>query len=226
MALGATLSVGLVGMVGHVVEVEAHLAAALPAFTLVGLPDAALAESRDRVRAAVASCGLAWPNRRVTVNLSPATLPKSGSGFDLAIAVAALAGAGVVDLERVRGVVHLGELGLDGRLRPVRGILPAVAAAVGGTLVDEHIAYVSAPVAVATPYARCYEVLEELPYREKQLRAALRERGIGRLTIKKRGVEVVPEQLRRRLDLRGEDEATLVLTRVAGQGTALLVRPV
>lgn len=130
MALGATLSVGLVGMVGHVVEVEAHLAAALPAFTLVGLPDAALAESRDRVRAAVASCGLAWPNRRVTVNLSPATLPKSGSGFDLAIAVAALAGAGVVDLERVRGVVHLGELGLDGRLRPVRGILPAVAAAV------------------------------------------------------------------------------------------------
>ncbi|CAM5793047.1 YifB family Mg chelatase-like AAA ATPase [Cellulomonas persica] len=130
MALGATLSVGLVGMVGHLVEVEAHLAAALPAFTLVGLPDAALAESRDRVRAAVSSCGLAWPNRRVTVNLSPATLPKSGSGFDLAIAVAALAGAGVVDLARVRGVVHLGELGLDGRLRPVRGILPAVAAAV------------------------------------------------------------------------------------------------
>lgn len=130
MALGATLGVALVGMRGHVVEVEAHLAAALPAFTLVGLPDASLAESRDRVRAAVSSSGIVWPNRRVTVNLSPATLPKSGSGFDLAIAVATLAGAGTLDPVRVRDVVHVGELGLDGRLRPVRGVLPAVAAAV------------------------------------------------------------------------------------------------
>lgn len=128
--LGSTLAVALVGLRGHVVDVEAHLAAALPAFTLVGLPDAALAESRDRVRAAVASSGLTWPNRRVTVNLSPATLPKSGSSFDLAIAIAALAGARTVDPERTRDVVHLGELGLDGRLRPVRGVLPAVAAAV------------------------------------------------------------------------------------------------
>ena len=112
------------------VEVEAHLAPSLPAFTLVGLPDASLAESRDRVRAAVTSSGLAWPNRRITVNLSPATLPKSGSGFDLAIAVATLAGAEAIDPAAPRGVVHLGELGLDGRLRPVRGVLPAVAAAV------------------------------------------------------------------------------------------------
>lgn len=130
MALGRTLAVALVGLSAHVVEVEAHLAASLPAFTLVGLPDAALAEARDRVRAAVSSSGLAWPNRRITVNLSPATLPKSGSGFDLAVAVATLAGAGIVDPARVRDVVHLGELGLDGRLRPVRGVLPAVAAAV------------------------------------------------------------------------------------------------
>jgi hypothetical protein len=68
-------------------------------------------------------------------------------------------------------------------------------------------------------------VLEKLPYREKQLRAALRERGIGRLTIKKRGVSVVPEELRKRLSLRGDAEATLVLTRVDGRGTALLVDP-
>ncbi|MDM8083554.1 YifB family Mg chelatase-like AAA ATPase [Cellulomonas cellasea] len=130
MALGRTLAVALVGLSGHVVEVEAHLAPSLPAFSLVGLPDAALGEARDRVRAAVASSGLAWPNRRITVNLTPATLPKSGSGFDLAIAVATLAGAGLLDASAVRGVVHLGELGLDGRLRPVRGVLPAVAAAV------------------------------------------------------------------------------------------------
>lgn len=105
------------------------------------------------------------------------------------------------------------------------GLVTAVAAGVGGGLIDEHLAYVTSAEAFATPFARGYEVLEELPYREKQLRAALRERGIGRLTIKKRGVDVVPEQLRKRLDLHGDDEATIVLTRVAGQGTALLVRP-
>lgn len=120
----------LLGLSGHLVEVEAHLAPSLPAFSLVGLPDTALAEARDRVRAAVTSSGLVWPNRRITVNLSPATLPKAGSGFDLAIAVATLAGAGVVDAAAAADRVHIGELGLDGRLRPVRGVLPAVAAAV------------------------------------------------------------------------------------------------
>ncbi|MBU4215764.1 MAG: YifB family Mg chelatase-like AAA ATPase [Actinobacteria bacterium] len=130
MPLGRTRAVALVGTSAHPIEVEAHLAASLPAFSLVGLPDAALSEARDRVRAAVTSSGLAWPNRRVTVNLTPAALPKSGSGFDLAIAVAVLAGAGLIDTDRPGQVVHLGELGLDGRLRPVRGVLPAVAAAV------------------------------------------------------------------------------------------------
>ncbi|HSU75268.1 MAG TPA: class I SAM-dependent methyltransferase [Terrabacter sp.] len=105
------------------------------------------------------------------------------------------------------------------------GLVTAVAAEVRGGLVDPHIAYVTSDVAAATPYARGYEVLEELPYREKALRAALRERRIGRLTIKKRGVDVVPDELRKRLDLSGDAEATLVLTRVAGSGTALLVRP-
>lgn len=128
--LGRTRAVALVGMRAHLIEVEAHLAASLPAFSLVGLPDAALSEARDRVRAAVACAGLTWPNRRITVNLSPATLPKSGSGFDLAVAVAVLAGAGVVDPNKVSSAVHLGELGLDGRVRPVPGVLPAVAEAV------------------------------------------------------------------------------------------------
>ncbi len=105
------------------------------------------------------------------------------------------------------------------------GLVTAVAAAVGGGLVDEHIAYVTSDEAFATPFARSYEVLEELPYQEKALKAALRERGVGRLTIKKRGVDVVPDDLRRRLALRGDAEATLVLTRAAGKGTALLVRP-
>ncbi|WP_107705706.1 class I SAM-dependent methyltransferase [Nocardioides allogilvus] len=105
------------------------------------------------------------------------------------------------------------------------GLVTAVAAGVDGGLLDEHIAYVTSDSSFRTPFARSYRVLEEVPYREKPLKAALRERSIGSLTIKKRGVEVVPEQLRKRLDLRGDNTATLVMTRVAGSGTALLVEP-
>jgi hypothetical protein len=105
------------------------------------------------------------------------------------------------------------------------GLVTAVSAGVGGGLVDEHIAYVTSEQPFSTPFARSYEVLEALPYKEKALRAALRERNIGRLTIKKRGVNVVPDELRRRLSLKGDDEATVVLTRAAGKGVALLVRP-
>ena len=105
------------------------------------------------------------------------------------------------------------------------GLVTAVAAGVEGHLVDRKIAYVSSDAAFHTPFARSYRVVEELPYREKQLRAALRERNVGTLTIKKRGVDIAPEQLRQRLALRGHEVATLVLTRVAGEGTALLVEP-
>ena len=105
------------------------------------------------------------------------------------------------------------------------GLVTAVAAGVGGGLIDEKIAYVTSDQSFRTPFARGYRVLEELPYREKQLKAALRERGIGRLAIKKRGVDVSPEQLRKRLALSGDEEGTLVLTRAGGHGMALLVVP-
>ena len=105
------------------------------------------------------------------------------------------------------------------------GLVTAVAAGVDGGLVDAKIAYVTSDASFRTPFARGYEVLEELPYREKPLRAALRERGIGRLTIKKRGVDVVPDELRKRLALRGHEEGTLVMTRPRDKGVALLVRP-
>lgn len=105
------------------------------------------------------------------------------------------------------------------------GLVTAVAAQVQGGLLDEHIAYITCDAAVRTPFARGYRVLESLPYKEKHLKAALRERRIGRLTIKKRGVQVVPEQLRKRLALEGTEEGTVVLTRVLGAGTALLVEP-
>lgn len=129
MSYAKVLSVGLIGVRGHVVEVEADIANGLPLVVLSGLPDTALHEARDRVRAAIVNSGEAWPNRRITVNLLPAGLPKHGSSFDMAIACALLAGAGRLPVDPLQRVVLIGELGLDGMVRPVRGVLPMVLAA-------------------------------------------------------------------------------------------------
>jgi magnesium chelatase family protein len=129
LAIGRTHAVSLLGLRGAIVEIEADISANLPNFVLIGLPDAALGEARDRVRAAATNSGVGFPHQKVTVNLSPAALPKHGSGFDLAIALATLAADGAVAPASIDRVVHLGELGLDGRLRPIAGILPAVVAA-------------------------------------------------------------------------------------------------
>jgi magnesium chelatase family protein len=129
VALARTYSVALIGITGHVVEVEADIANGLPAMIMVGLPDTALREARDRIRAAIVNSGEKWPPHKITVGLSPASLPKRGSWFDLSIAVGVLAAAGQVPRVALDGVMFFGELGLDGRLRPVRGVLPAVAAA-------------------------------------------------------------------------------------------------
>lgn len=126
MTLARSFSVSLVGLDGHVVEVEADLAQGLPGLTVTGLPDAALAEARDRVRAAVVNSGHAWPQKRITLGLSPASLPKRGSGFDLALAAAVLAADGAVPAASLQGWILIGELGLDGSARAVRGVLPAV----------------------------------------------------------------------------------------------------
>jgi magnesium chelatase family protein len=125
-----THSIALVGVEGHLVEIEADIENGLPALLLVGLPDTALREARDRIRAAIINSREQWPQRRITVGLSPASLPKRGSGFDLGIAVSILAAAGVLPAAAGREVTFLGELGLDGRVRPVPGVLPAMAAAV------------------------------------------------------------------------------------------------
>jgi magnesium chelatase family protein len=130
MPIGRTHSVSLLGLQGAIVEIEADISSNLPSFVLIGLPDAALGEARDRVRAAATNSGCPLPGRKLTINLSPAALPKHGSGFDLGIAIAALGAAGEVNTASIDRVVHLGELGLDGRLRPIMGILPAVVGAV------------------------------------------------------------------------------------------------
>ena len=129
MPLARTHSVALVGVTGHLVEVEVDIANGLVGMILVGLPDTALREARDRIHAAIVNSREEWPQRKITVGLSPATLPKRGSWFDLAIAIGILAAAGKVPQAATAGVMFFGELGLDGRVRPVRGVLPAVAAA-------------------------------------------------------------------------------------------------
>src|SRR4051794_20822814 len=129
MALARTRAVALLGVDGALVDVEAAITSGVPGLHLVGLPDAALNEARDRVRAAILNSGEEWPNRHVTVSLFPAGMPKRGSGFDLAIAVALLGPEGAFSPEAWAGMVLIGELGLDGRVRPVAGVLPAVLAA-------------------------------------------------------------------------------------------------
>lgn len=145
MALARAHAIALVGVQGHPVEIEVDIENGMVALLLVGLPDTALREARDRIRAAIVNSGESWPSRRVTVGLSPASLPKRGSGFDMGIACAILAASEAIPAACLDGLVLLGELGLDGRVRPVPGVLPAAAAAVGagfGTVVvcDENAA--------------------------------------------------------------------------------------
>jgi magnesium chelatase family protein len=151
VAIARTYGVALLGVQGHVVEVEADIAAGIPTVQLIGLPDTALHEARDRVRAAVVNSGFGWPNRRVTVGLSPASLPKSGSGFDLAIATAVLAARDEIPAASLLRMVLVGELALDGRIRPVRGVLPSVLAAAEAGLTKVLVATDNAAEAALVP---------------------------------------------------------------------------
>jgi magnesium chelatase family protein len=126
MALGRAFSVAVRGLEGQIVEIEADISSGLPGVHLVGLPDTALQESRDRVRAAITNCGNDWPQSRLTLALSPATLPKMGSVYDIALAAAVMSAHGKKEWERLAKTLLLGELALDGRVRAVKGVLPAV----------------------------------------------------------------------------------------------------
>ena len=129
MALARTLAVALHGISGQLVEVEADISAGIPGLSFTGLGDVSVVESRDRIRAAIVNSGLDWPIRKITVALLPADVRKVGSRFDLATALALIAASGQVRAESVADAVWIAELGLDGRLRPVPGVLPAVLAA-------------------------------------------------------------------------------------------------
>src|SRR6516225_4427137 len=154
MSLARTHSIALVGVEGHPVEIEADIENGLVGLLLVGLPDTALREARDRIRSAIVNSQEKWPNRRITVGLSPASLPKRGSSFDVGIAVAILSANGVVSPTAVRDLMAVGELGLDGRLRPVRGVLPSVAAAAAAGFGAVAVPIENAPEACLVPGIR------------------------------------------------------------------------
>ena len=129
MSLAIVLSRAQVGVEAPAVTVECHLANGLPALTLVGLPEGAVRESKDRVRSAILNSGLEYPARRITLNLAPADLPKDGGRFDLAIALGLLAASGQLPAHALQDVECLGELALSGAIRPIQGVLPAALAA-------------------------------------------------------------------------------------------------
>src|SRR3569832_2522523 len=133
MSLALVQSRALVGLEAAAVTVEVHLANGLPSFTLVGLADVEVKEARERVRCAILNCGLDFPNnKRITVNLAPADLPKDSGRFDLPIALGILAASGQIDASKLAGHEFAGELSLSGQLRPVRGAL-AMSLALSGS---------------------------------------------------------------------------------------------
>ena len=132
--LAKVRSGALIGIDAYPVEVEVDIAQGLPQFSTVGLPEGAVKESKDRVKSAIKNSGYDFPARRITINLAPADIRKEGAAFDLPIAIGLLCATGVVDQEQLTRFVLLGELSLDGRIKPVRGVLPvAVAAREWGT---------------------------------------------------------------------------------------------
>lgn len=151
MGFARTCAVALVGVEGILVEVQADLEPGVATFTLVGLPDKSLSEARDRVRAAVVNSGAEWPQKKLTIGLSPAAVPKSGSGFDLAVACAVLAAAERIDPREIARLMMIGELGLDGRVLPVRGVLPAVLAAAEAGYREVVVPEAAAPEAALVP---------------------------------------------------------------------------
>ncbi|WP_291533781.1 magnesium chelatase domain-containing protein, partial [Bifidobacterium sp. UBA6881] len=124
MAIGSALSVGLVGLKAFTIQVQAFVSPGLPYFSIIGLPDMSLSEARERVKSACQASGFKWPETRVTVNLSPASMPKRGSSHDLAIAASVLSASGAIAADCLADTLVLGEVNLDGSVLPINGLLP------------------------------------------------------------------------------------------------------
>jgi magnesium chelatase family protein len=164
MTLASTKAIALSGLNGEVVTVEVDIADGLPGYSLLGLPDAALNESRDRVRAAIVNTGLHWPNKKVTIALLPAWLPKSGSGFDLPIAIGILAAQQIIS--GTEDLLFVGELSLDGKLRQTRGVLPSLICAYRNGITRAVIPFANMAEAKLIPEMEIFsfQTLKDLVY--------------------------------------------------------------
>ena len=227
MSVASVWGFALVGIEAVPVRVEAHARNGLPGVTIVGLPGAAVREARERVRSGAASCGLPLPTRRITINLSPGDVPKEGSGFDLPVALATLAACGYLPPEAVRDIGAVGELSLDGVVRPSRGMVSVAEAAgrVGVRLLVTPIEGLPAasevaavPVAGVRSLAEAVAVARDTGWRDRVL-----ER--GRRWLQSRGGEQ-PAAVGETLDFAqvlGQHQAKRALEIVAAGGHHLLM---
>ncbi|WP_427018332.1 YifB family Mg chelatase-like AAA ATPase [Pseudarthrobacter sp. P1] len=224
MGMGRALAVAMVGLNGHIVEVEADIGQTLPNFVLLGLPDASLKEATERIKAAAQNSGIPLSRRKITVNLVPASLPKRGSAFDLAIVMAALEAAG--DVRRTGRTVFIAELGLDGRLRPVRGVLPAVMAGVRAGFEEFVVAAANAREATLVPgakvrgYASLAEVAVDFDADPHELVLDLPDRDAAPPDPGPPGPGAPPPDL---ADVAGQPEARLALEIAAAGGHHLMM---
>ena len=158
MTVARSASVALVGMTPHLIEVEVDVSSGIPGFTLTALADRVLKQAEQRVKAAVANSGESWPGRRVTVAMSPASVPKSGSAFDVPIAVTTLAAAEELPAEPLGGLVLFGELALGGAVKPVSGVLPSVIGAMQRGVDRFVVPHANAQEALLVPGAQVWAV--------------------------------------------------------------------
>ncbi|MEZ5740997.1 MAG: YifB family Mg chelatase-like AAA ATPase [Burkholderiaceae bacterium] len=221
MSLACIHSRALLGIDSVPVQVEVHVTSGLPAFHIVGLPEAAVRESRDRVRAALLQCGFNFPNRRLTVNLAPADLPKGSGRFDLPIAIGILVASDPLPAERSQARLFMGELSLGGELRPIRGALAMALA----------VAREASPPPMVMPRANAAEV-SRVPHVQIAVAGSFGEvcadlNGEARLPPLARGPEAAAQTPAAALpdlrDVRGQTQAKRALEICAGGGHSLLL---
>ena len=215
MSLATLHSRAPFGIDAPAVTIEAHLTGGLPALAIVGLPEAAVREARDRVRSALINSGFEFPARRVTINLAPADLPKEGGRFDLGIALAILAASGQLPADSLRGYEFIGELGLGGELRPVRGVLPVAlhAQRVGARLV---LPQANAAEAALAPDLTAYGA-------EHLLAVCGHLTGAAPLATAERAAIASSTELPDMADVRGQPAARRALEIAAAGGHSLLM---